>query len=610
VSLIVKVIAPLLALVAAAVVAWVRKRGQTAALPAGALASIAQQFLSAQPADRRDQVARWPVTVVLGERARAGASPLINTLVDWQAREKRFQPSLVAPDAPLRIYQGDGFLVHELAASLVQDEAVATREALLRLWSDLRARSVAAVVAVSADDLSDDDGAALLARAQLVRGKLDIVSQAAGAPVDVRLCVVGSGPAGDGFGALVQLLAGGRRGLAFGETDAAADALAAVLPLALQRLDGQRFAAVVTFLGRSGKFTANLRAFTAALALPPPAASALALFDPASGAVVNDPFPVVGQAEATAASTPARTHLVRCAALLSAALFPLGVVTVAGRAPARTAESSGSDLVPAAAATASPPAPAPPPDCPAPARAPAITLREVDARYAVGVDVSDYNGDALPWSTLRQTGVAFVFVRATEGQGEDRFFADHWKNARSCGLLRGAYHVFRFEDDPTLQARRFAARLLGDRGELPPTIDLEGDEVERATHDCAALDASLRAFSDALRAALGPPGAGWGATPMFYTSKRAWQKLACTEAFRLHPLWLAHYASESSIEYFGGWARWDFWQFSDSGLIGGDAVDVSHYHGTALELLARAGVPPPVGGQIAGASGLPSLLRR
>ena len=65
--------------------------------------------------------------------------------------------------------------------------------------------------------------------------------------------------------------------------------------------------------------------------------------------------------------------------------------------------------------------------------------------YAVhGIDVSKYQGD-IDWPRVRASGVAFAFIKATEGGDHaDERFADNWAAARAAGMPRGAYHYYYF----------------------------------------------------------------------------------------------------------------------------------------------------------------------
>ena len=100
--------------------------------------------------------------------------------------------------------------------------------------------------------------------------------------------------------------------------------------------------------------------------------------------------------------------------------------------------------------------------------------------YAVhGIDVSKYQGD-IDWPRVRASGVAFAFIKATEGgdHADDRF-ADNWAAARAAGMPRGAYHYYYFCRPALEQAAWFMNHVPKDPTALPPVLDLEWTHKSR-----------------------------------------------------------------------------------------------------------------------------------
>src|SRR5258706_5555779 len=124
-----------------------------------------------------------------------------------------------------------------------------------------------------------------------------------------------------------------------------------------------------------------------------------------------------------------------------------------------------------------------------------------------GLDVSHYQG-AIDFAKLKAAGYKFAFMKATEGTGyTDEKFKTNWANAKSTGVLRGAYHFFRPSYDGVAQAKHFVSVMgaLHD-GDLPPVLDLEvQDGVSDATVIARAKDflAKVKELS--------------GRTPMIYS---------------------------------------------------------------------------------------------
>ncbi|MEL7377649.1 MAG: GH25 family lysozyme, partial [Bacteroidota bacterium] len=72
-----------------------------------------------------------------------------------------------------------------------------------------------------------------------------------------------------------------------------------------------------------------------------------------------------------------------------------------------------------------------------------------------GIDVSRYQSD-IDWDAIYEDDFEFAFMKATEGQElVDEYYERNWRAAGKSGLRRGAYHFFRPEVSPTIQAQHF-----------------------------------------------------------------------------------------------------------------------------------------------------------
>ena len=79
--------------------------------------------------------------------------------------------------------------------------------------------------------------------------------------------------------------------------------------------------------------------------------------------------------------------------------------------------------------------------------------------FTFGIDVSEYQG-IISWKQVREINnkqkVEFVIIRATAGDDKrDRFFTSNWRGSKGNGILRGAYHYFRPNENSTKQANNF-----------------------------------------------------------------------------------------------------------------------------------------------------------
>ena len=196
-----------------------------------------------------------------------------------------------------------------------------------------------------------------------------------------------------------------------------------------------------------------------------------------------------------------------------------------------------------------------------------------------GIDVSHYQGN-VDWAKVKASGQSFVFVKATESNDytDDRF-ADNWTGAKAAGLLRGAYHFYRFAASPQSQADRFLVALNGDLGELPIVVDVE----DGATSLSSIGD--LRQFLDVIQQRTGKRCIIY--TGNWYWTSQRWG--GSVPWARDHDLWIADYRNPPP-SCPSDWPAWKFWQYSSSGTVSGIsvAVDLNYFNGTNLDLQTYA----------------------
>jgi lysozyme len=195
-----------------------------------------------------------------------------------------------------------------------------------------------------------------------------------------------------------------------------------------------------------------------------------------------------------------------------------------------------------------------------------------------GIDVSHLQ-QTIDWIQVQKAGKAFAFMKATDGiTWTDPLFMTNWSGATAAGLLRGAYHFYETNDDPTAQAENFLNAVQLAPGDLPPVVDIEA--IKGGT-SASQVVKDLQTWLDVVEQAT-------GRVPMIYTDSGFWSSLG-TSAFGHYPLWIAEYGVQSP-KLPSGWASWDFWQFSESGTVAGisTTVDLDVFYGTLAELEALA----------------------
>lgn len=197
-----------------------------------------------------------------------------------------------------------------------------------------------------------------------------------------------------------------------------------------------------------------------------------------------------------------------------------------------------------------------------------------------GVDVSYYQG-VVDWNRVKAAGAEFAFIRVSDGASfRDPKFASNWTNAKSAGVIRGAYQFFRPTQDITAQANimiNAVGRYVP--GDFAPVIDVEADGGLAP----ATVAARVKQWVDLVKA-------GTGIAPIIYTGKYFWRdEVGGSRTFSDHALWIAQYTSQCP-DLPAPWTRWTFWQHSDHGRMAGIAgnVDLNKFNGTIEQLRAFA----------------------
>lgn len=178
-----------------------------------------------------------------------------------------------------------------------------------------------------------------------------------------------------------------------------------------------------------------------------------------------------------------------------------------------------------------------------------------------GVDISHHNEKVdLPLIAKSQ---AFVFLKATEGLSYvDPTFAARWLGLKLSGAKRGAYHFFRADKDPIIQARHFC-ETVGEleENDLPLVLDMETMDGKRA----GAVIIAAQIFLDEIERLSGK-------TPIIYSGHSFIVELNLPVSFAKYPLWLARYTIVTPAAP-APWKDWMFWQYSENKKINGVSGD-------------------------------------
>lgn len=152
------------------------------------LSEVWERFQTRLPSTVRATTPELPHFVVFGNTG-AGKSALISRKVDWQGQASQFIPSYTA-DPLLQLYLGSKILVEEFSAAIQDGTAQSYNDALKKLWRGLEVEQIPTVIVVlSAPVLITQPPDQIRQQAQLLRGKINVLSETCGSTARVRICL-------------------------------------------------------------------------------------------------------------------------------------------------------------------------------------------------------------------------------------------------------------------------------------------------------------------------------------------------------------------------------------------------------------------------------------
>ena len=190
-----------------------------------------------------------------------------------------------------------------------------------------------------------------------------------------------------------------------------------------------------------------------------------------------------------------------------------------------------------------------------------------------GFDISHYQKkEDIKWDslTIANDGIKldFVVMRATMGnRKKDKHFDDFWETSKKNELIRGAYHFYRADEDPVMQANNYLESVKLESGDLRPVLDIE--RVPRRK--------SREKFIEDLKVWLKIVEDKYGEKPIIYTYYYYYKDHLKGE-FEDYPLWLANY---NDVMVPSPDDDWKLWQFTEKGIVKGinTKVDLNIYNG-------------------------------
>ena len=203
-----------------------------------------------------------------------------------------------------------------------------------------------------------------------------------------------------------------------------------------------------------------------------------------------------------------------------------------------------------------------------------MTTERIDGYEIHGIDISHYQG-RIDWNAVADQRVHFAIHKATEGsEYQDSLFARNWPEIERVGLYRGAYHFFRPEVAPEVQALNFTRTVHLKSGDLPPVLDVEVIGELSASQ----LQRSVQTWLTIIET-------HYGIRPILYSGQKFYNQ-HLQGHFDHYPLWIARYSSNQPD--LNGTATWKFWQYGDRGQLKGihGPVDFNVFDGSLHSLRA------------------------
>lgn len=184
--------------------------------------------------------------------------------------------------------------------------------------------------------------------------------------------------------------------------------------------------------------------------------------------------------------------------------------------------------------------------------------------YAQGVDLSEWQGDAVDFEKIKAQGYSFVILRAGFASTRDATFETNYTKAKAAGLDVGVY-LYSYADnaqEARAEAEAVKSWLKGKVLEYPIYFDLEDPNSHEGRSSAELTEISL-AFLDAVAAD------GW--LVGLYTSK-SWlsHKVDAQKVCAQYECWMAQYLNSGTYDIYDEYdGRYGMWQYSASGSVDG-----------------------------------------
>jgi GH25 family lysozyme M1 (1,4-beta-N-acetylmuramidase) len=221
------------------------------------------------------------------------------------------------------------------------------------------------------------------------------------------------------------------------------------------------------------------------------------------------------------------------------------------------------------------------------------------AQRPLGIDVSVWQGTGINWTNVKNSGVTFAWVKASQGDTiTDSTFAVNIVNARNAGVLVGAYHFADYTNNiGTAGADAEAAYfwnvvknyIKGGGHYLMPVLDAERNPAGGGYTKTSLSQWINRWCQDIVNYAA---ASNVTVRPIIYTGisyANTWIDSSVTQL----PLWMANPSAQNpqtgAPAGTSPWSTWNAWQYSWTGSVPGvpGDCDLDVYNGTYASFVSN-----------------------
>lgn len=176
-----------------------------------------------------------------------------------------------------------------------------------------------------------------------------------------------------------------------------------------------------------------------------------------------------------------------------------------------------------------------------------------------GIDISHWN-EKIDFNIV-QKHVDFIYMKSTEGRSFiSKTYQERAKILNELKIPWGAYHYFRINVDPIVQAKNFL-KYYDNTNALPPVIDVE--KIHNGFYNSNHTENVLIMLKEIEKAT--------GVIPIVYTNFFfARDKMQPSKEFEKYPLWLAWYTRDiNRVQIPKPWNKMKIWQCTNKGEVPG-----------------------------------------